>query len=81
MGVVGSYPNAFYRVQANQLPAFTAAVRGLRSEADYAALRQRFGVRRNNPGFWALSDEVHERYARSRPLEAGVLDYNRLEDR
>lgn len=80
-GVAAAYPNAFYRVRAADLPAFTAAVRGLRSEADYAGLVQRFGVRRNSAAFWALSDEVHASHTRERPGEAGVLDYNRLENR
>ncbi|RZL86586.1 MAG: peptidylprolyl isomerase [Variovorax sp.] len=80
-GVLGSYPMAFYRVGAAQLPALTKALRELRSEADYAAFAQRFAVRRTHPAFWAFSDAVHERYAKEQPLEAGVLDYNRLENR
>jgi hypothetical protein len=80
-GVIGSYPNAFYRARAGELPALTAAVRGLRSERDYATFTRRWAVRRNNPAFWAFSDQVHARYARDQGLEAGVLDYSRLEDR
>jgi hypothetical protein len=80
-GVIAGYPNAFYRAGAAQLPAMSAALRELRSEADYAAFAQRWAVRRTDPAFWAFSDTVHERYAREQPLEAGVLDYNRLENR
>jgi signal transduction histidine kinase len=64
-----------------ELPAFAAAIRGLRSEQDYAAFARRWAVRRNNPEFWAFSDELHTRYFRDQSLEAGVLDYSRLESR
>ncbi|MEJ8846230.1 fatty acid cis/trans isomerase [Variovorax rhizosphaerae] len=80
-GVVGSYPNAFYRLDAAQLPALVDAIRQLRSEQDYTAFAQRWAVRRTSPVFWAVSDDVIARYMRSQPLEAGVLDYNRLENR
>ncbi|APV50967.1 peptidylprolyl isomerase [Betaproteobacteria bacterium GR16-43] len=80
-GIAGAYPNAFYRMNASQLGAFADAVRGLRSEADYSVLSQRFAVRRTDPAFWAFSDRLHEKYAQDQPGEAGVLDYNRLENR
>ncbi|SFM28728.1 Fatty acid cis/trans isomerase (CTI) [Variovorax sp. OV329] len=80
-GVLGAYPNAFYRVQAGELPAFTQALGKLASEADYAAFSERFAVRRTNPGFWAFSDALLTSYAREQPLATGLLDYNRLENR
>jgi hypothetical protein len=80
-GVIGNYPNAFYRARADELPAFIEAFGQLRSEADYAAFSARWAVRRTNPGFWAFSDALHARYVRDQPLEAGVLDFNRLENR
>jgi hypothetical protein len=80
-GVIGSYPNAFYRVPAAELPALTAAIRQLRSEGDYAAFAKRWAVRRSSPDFWAFSDALAARYRKDQPLEAGVLDYNRFENR
>lgn len=80
-GVIGAYPNAFYRVKASELPAMTAAVGQLRSEADYAAFARRWAVRRTNPDFWAFSDAVIDRYQKDQSLEAGILDYNRFENR
>jgi len=80
-GVLGAYPNAFYRVQAGELPAFTEALGRLASEADYAAFSERFAVRRTDPGFWAFSDALSAAYLREQPLDAGILDYNRLENR
>jgi hypothetical protein len=80
-GIATAYPNAFYRVQRSELPAFTAAVRGLASAKDYAELMNRFGVRRTSSHFWALSDAINSEYLKSRPIEAGWLDYNRLDNR
>lgn len=80
-GLIGSYPNAFYRVEQSALPEFIAAVAGLASEADYRKLADRFALRRTSPDFWQHSDAVHEAYRRIDPIEAGLLDYNRLENR
>jgi hypothetical protein len=80
-GLIGAYPNAFYRVEQQALPEFIAAVAGLTSEADYHKLAERFAVRRTSPDFWSHSDGVHEAYRQTDPIEAGLLDYNRLENR
>ena len=80
-GLLGAYPNAIYRVNERDLPAFEAAIRGLASEADYRALADRFAIRRTSPAFWAASDALHEAWRKAAPLEAGLLDYNRLENR
>jgi len=80
-GVLGSYPNAFYRVRADELPAFVDAMSRLGSQSDYADLAGRFAVRRTNPGFWAFSDALNAANERAQPLAAGILDYNRLENR
>ncbi|HXC41521.1 MAG TPA: fatty acid cis/trans isomerase, partial [Burkholderiales bacterium] len=80
-GFVGSYPNVFLEVDAKQLPEFVSAVRGLASEADFDGLFKRYGVSRTGAQFWAHSDEVHRAYRQWAPREAGVFDYNRLENR
>jgi predicted amidohydrolase len=80
-GFIGAYPNAIYRVRPEELPALTAAVAALGSEGDYRKLADRYAVRRTNPGFWAVSDQLMDAYAASAPIEAGVLDYSRLENR
>jgi Fatty acid cis/trans isomerase (CTI) len=80
-GFIGAYPNAIYRVRRADLPALAAAIRGLGSEDDYRKLADRFAVRRTEPGFWAVSDAMVDAHARTTPLEAGLFDYNRLENR
>ncbi|WP_076591835.1 fatty acid cis/trans isomerase [Herminiimonas arsenitoxidans] len=80
-GIIFNYPNAFYRVRSADLPAMITALQSLRSESDYAAFTKRWAVRRDNQDFWAFSDALHQRYFREQSLEAGILDYNRLEFR
>ncbi len=80
-GFVGAYPNAFFEVDAKDLPGFVDGVRGLASEADYAKLLGRYGIRRTDGRFWAHSDEITAAYRGWAPREAGLFDYNRFENR
>lgn len=80
-GFIGAYPNAFFSLRSDQLPEFAAAVQGLASEADYAALLTRYGVRRTDARFWPTSDQLHAAYRSWAPREAGLFDYNRFENR
>jgi hypothetical protein len=80
-GFIGAYPNALYVVPRAALTEFTAAVRGLSSEADYRALADRFAIRRTHPRFWTYSDALQDAYLQLAPGEAGLFDYNRIENR
>lgn len=80
-GILGAYPAAFFDLDETQLPQFVAAIRRLGSEDDYRRLVDRFGVRRNAPRFWAQSDWLHDELRRQSGIEAGILDYNRMENR
>ena len=80
-GFIGSYPNALYAVARADLRRLAEAIGRLSSEDDYRALADRFAIRRSHPGFWAHSDALHDGYARTAPGEAGLFDYNRLENR
>jgi hypothetical protein len=81
-GIVGAYPNALLHASPAQLASeLVPAVAALRSEADYRALADRFAIRRTHPQFWAASDALMAAYRRGAPLEAGLLDWSRLENR
>ena len=80
-GFIGAYPNAILHATPAELPALAAAIGTLASEADYRALADRFVVRRTSPAFWAASDALVDAYAQWAPLEAGLFDYNRLDNR
>ena len=80
-GVVGTYPNVFYQVKTSELGAFTTQLSNLKSQQDYSDLVARYGVRRSNKAFWPFADSVHAQYLRAEPVSAGLLDFNRLENR
>jgi hypothetical protein len=80
-GVLTAYPDVFMRVVPADIPAFVSAVGAMRADADYVRLLDRFGVRRTQPDFWAVSDRVLASYRSAEPISAGVLDYNRYENR
>jgi hypothetical protein len=80
-GFVGQYPNAFFQVTRQDLPAFSAAVAGLQSDADYRALVARFGIERTSASFWPNSDALARAYTKLEPVDAGIFDFGRLENR
>jgi len=77
-GLVGAYPNAFYRVAAGELGAFVEGVGRLGSEADYRQLAARFAVAASSPDFWAVSDRVIDAFAQQSPIDAALPDYGRF---
>lgn len=80
-GVISAYPNVFLQVSKAQLPAFVAQLSALRQEKDYTALLDRYGIRRTDLRFWVFSDRLYQDMQTLEPIEAGLLDYNRLENR
>ena len=80
-GLIGAYPNAIYRVRRSEVRALSGAIAGLSSEGDYRALADRYVVRRTDPRFWQYSDELQAAHLEQAPVSAGLLDYNRLDNR
>ena len=80
-GFIGSYPNMFFQMPEEQLGDFVAAIEAVRTEADYARLVDVYGVRRTAPWFWKLSDSFNDYYEQHTPIEAGIFDLNRYENR
>lgn len=80
-GLLGSYPNAFWRLKEADLAKLVAQAEQISSEQDYAKLLDNFGVRRTAADFWAFSDQLNQQFMRQHPIDSGWLDYNRLENR
>ncbi|MCL6416237.1 fatty acid cis/trans isomerase [Aestuariirhabdus sp. Z084] len=80
-GFIGSYPNAFYQVDRTQLNDFVQQLSSMQSEQDYELLLDRYGVRRTEANFWSLTDPYQRAYRELYPVEGGVIDYSRLENR
>ena len=80
-GVVGSYPAAFLELDEAEIPQLVSMLQTIETEEDYVALLDKFAVRRSSSDFWPFSDRVHQWYQQSQPIEFGLLDYNRFENR
>ncbi|KLV04155.1 9-hexadecenoic acid cis-trans isomerase [Photobacterium aquae] len=80
-GILGSYPGAFWLVDEGDLPALAREIKMVYTEADYTKFMDRYAVRRTDPDFWSFSDKLNQLYQQNFPIEAGLLDYNRLENR
>ncbi|MBD5771562.1 fatty acid cis/trans isomerase [Marinomonas colpomeniae] len=80
-GVLGDYPNAFMRVEEDELLDWTKQIASLKTKEDYTELLNHFGIRRTHPDFWFVSDSIANLNKQDRPRESGILDYNRLENR
>jgi len=80
-GFLGAYPNTFLIVNEFDLERFVAMITTQRTEGDYARLLDNYGVRRTSPTFWGQSDAFHSAYEQDAPVEYGLFDFNRLENR
>lgn len=80
-GILGAYPNVILSVNEAKLPTLVKELHAIQTEADYVALLDQYSVRRTDQRFWVISDTIHAWYQQHAPLESGVLDYNRLENR
>ncbi|KGY14030.1 9-hexadecenoic acid cis-trans isomerase [Vibrio tubiashii] len=80
-GVIGSYPAAYLDLKESQVPKLVEMLRNISSEEDYVKLLDTFAIRRSSDKFWPFSDRVHAWYKQDQPIEFGLLDYNRFENR
>ncbi len=77
----GSYPNFFFSVALSEIDAFTKRCATIRNHKDYEKFVDRYGVRRTDPGFWALADWFQDKQARDKQVSAGLFDLNRYHNR
>lgn len=80
-GFIGAYPNVFWDIQSTDLNDLVNRVEMLATEADYQQLLDLYGIRRTSTQFWALSDRFQAAFQQMAPIESGLFDYNRLENR
>jgi len=79
-GPLGSYPNFIFDVPLADLPQFAAQLAGVKDEAGFETVAERWGVRRTAPQFWAVFHDITRIEHEAAPLEAGLFDMNRYEN-
>ena len=80
-GIVGSYPNVMFKVTEQELSDFSRRLQSLDGEDAYQSLTSDYAIRRTNQKFWQFSDQLHQWQQESQPVNYGLLDYNRLQNR
>ncbi|MEZ4290208.1 MAG: fatty acid cis/trans isomerase [Myxococcota bacterium] len=79
-GTLGSYPNFFFDVAAEELGAFREQLLGVHDAAAMRALVARFGIRRTDPRFWPLLDWIHADVRQRMPTEGAIYDLGRYKN-
>lgn len=79
-GFIGSYPNFFFNIDQQQLPAFINTLKNARTQTSRDAFYSQYGVRRTHPDFWSYVDWFNEQHKRYRGERAGLLDLNRYQN-
>ena len=80
-GLVGAYPNFFLQINYDDLDLFVQEFLRIDSYEKYDALVERYGIRRTSPDFWKVSDWFYSKYRRDEPVEYGLFDLNRYQNR
>lgn len=79
-GIIGSYPNFIFNVEANEIPWFVEALREADSKKGFEEVVEKWGVRRTHPGFWEILADITAWHKSQDPLQAGIFDINRYEN-
>lgn len=79
-GVLTSYPNFIFDLQASEADAFVAALEQVRDPASFERVVERWGIRRSHPDFWHYFLDLSNYLRETEPVEAGMLDMNRYQN-
>lgn len=79
-GIVGSYPNFFFHVQASQLTKFAQRLKTATNESEREQFYADYGIRRTNPEIWRYSDWFNQQNKKLKGLKGGLLDLSRYEN-
>ena len=79
-GIVGSYPNFFFHVQANQLGEFAQRIKSATKTSEREQFYADYGIRRTNPEIWRYSDWFNRQNKKLKGVEGGLLDLSRYEN-
>lgn len=79
-GLIGSYPNFFFNIKADELSEFIEILRNAKTQPQKQVLYSRFGIRRTNPKIWTLLDWFHEKQKQDLGIYFGLFDLNRYKN-
>jgi hypothetical protein len=79
--IEGSYPNFFFSVDIDDVEQLAERYAALDSREDYERFVSIYGIRRTDQQFWEAADWFQDEYLREKPIQAGLLDLNRYQNR
>ncbi len=77
----GAYPNFFYDVKYADVENFVKQYNAISNRHQYEVFVARYGIRRTDQRFWAMSDWFNKEALREQPELAGIFDLNRYQNR
>ncbi|MEM7171767.1 MAG: fatty acid cis/trans isomerase [Pseudomonadota bacterium] len=80
-GIEGSYPQFFFDIDIAEVERFAELITRIKTREDYEIFVSHFGLRRTNHAIWDLADWFNAEYAREKPIQAGILDLSRYQNR
>jgi len=80
-GILGSYPNFFFVVDESELSRFTDKITSIKNRDDYEQFVGIYGVRRTSTNFWKAADWFNKQYAKQDPVDYGIFDLYRYNNR
>lgn len=76
-GLIGSYPNYFFDVAAEQLPDFFDLLNNFKATPQDMERLAKYGINRADDRFWDTYDWFQKRFDRDSTTRGGLLDLNR----
>jgi hypothetical protein len=76
-GMIGSYPNMFFDVRQEELPAFLDLLATFDGGEESRKRLARFAIYRSDDRFWDTYDWFQKRFDEDEPVRGGLLDLNR----
>ena len=76
-GSMGSYPNYFLDVQAEDLPDFFDMLENFDGSAEYVYKLEKYGINRTDDRFWEEYDWFQAELFKADAIQAGLYDLNR----
>ncbi|MBC2714648.1 MAG: fatty acid cis/trans isomerase [Desulfobacteraceae bacterium] len=78
-GHLGSYPNAFCRVDIDQIETFVSKYRKINDKLSYYNFAGKYAIRRTSPDFWEEYDWHCQKFRKDQPIESGLFDLYRFD--
>jgi hypothetical protein len=76
-GMIGSYPNMFFDVHQDDVPAFLRLLATFDGGEESRRQLARFAINRGDERFWDTYDWFQRRFDEDEPIRGGLLDLNR----